>query len=504
MSNMIEKQCDVAIIGGGLGGLVAGALLAKKGKKVILIEQHHSIGGCASTFNRSKCTIEVSLHEMDGLDRTDIKTLIFRELKVLDCVKFIKLPEVYSVHRNYSNFIFPTCKKLAIQKLVKEFPKDEFGINEYFSTVSAIRKAISLLSLRCFGKKYCNKKNDLSILSKYSQISVGEYLDSIIHNEWLKLILLANISYYHDDPYTLSFIYFCIAQESYYNGSWYIEGGSQQLSNHFADIIMKNEGKIITKYVVTDILIENGVAVGIKCVSSKKNKDAHVKISSQYTISNTSFCNVEKMLPIDMRVSFMKNVKSFKESCSCTSIYLIFKTKIPSEIIDSQYNVIIYPKHINCLKELSNKQYNDKIINFVYYSQVDPTLSEKTNKTVGTITVVDDISHWDNLTSEEYEQQKKTIAQILIKRVDAIIPLSDFIENYEVATPKTIEKFTLNPKGAIYGFSQIPKQSGSFRPKNETEIPNLYMASAWTNPGGGFSGAIISGFMCANKILKIK
>jgi len=41
---------DVIVIGGGNGGVSAGALLAKQGRKVLLLEQSPAIGGCCSTF----------------------------------------------------------------------------------------------------------------------------------------------------------------------------------------------------------------------------------------------------------------------------------------------------------------------------------------------------------------------------------------------------------------------------------------------------------------------
>ncbi len=64
---------DIIIIGGGLGGLTAGAKLSKEGKKVLLIEQHDRPGGCATTFKRGDYTMEVGLHEMDGPSPSDIK-----------------------------------------------------------------------------------------------------------------------------------------------------------------------------------------------------------------------------------------------------------------------------------------------------------------------------------------------------------------------------------------------------------------------------------------------
>ncbi len=65
---------DAIIIGAGLGGLIAGAKLSKGGKKVLLIEQHSVPGGCATSFKRGDFTMEVGLHEMDGLHKKDLKT----------------------------------------------------------------------------------------------------------------------------------------------------------------------------------------------------------------------------------------------------------------------------------------------------------------------------------------------------------------------------------------------------------------------------------------------
>ena len=59
-------QYDVIIVGGGMAGLSSGAHLASKGLKVLLLEQHHKVGGCATNFTRGDYTFEVALHELAG------------------------------------------------------------------------------------------------------------------------------------------------------------------------------------------------------------------------------------------------------------------------------------------------------------------------------------------------------------------------------------------------------------------------------------------------------
>ncbi|MFM6279406.1 MAG: phytoene desaturase family protein, partial [Dolichospermum sp.] len=102
---------------------------------------------------------------------------------------------------------------------------------------------------------------------------------------------------------------------------------------------------------------------------------------------------------------------------------------------------------------------------------------------------------------QEYKKKKESIAQIALERLEKeITGISGEVEHYEVATSKTIQRYTLNPQGTPYGFAAIPSQVGLFRLPNKSPIPGLYFASAWTYPGHGFGGTIISGYLCARQV----
>ena len=108
-----------------------------------------------------------------------------------------------------------------------------------------------------------------------------------------------------------------------------------------------------------------------------------------------------------------------------------------------------------------------------------------------------------NLSDDEYKAKKEEAACDFIERLNELFPgIKDGIDFYEVGTPKTIMLYTLNPLGTPYGFAQIPSQSGMKRMKHKSPIKNLYFASAWTMPGGGFTGAILSGYFCVEEILR--
>jgi all-trans-retinol 13,14-reductase len=238
-------EYDVVIIGAGLGGLTAGAKLAREGKKVLLVEQHNQPGGCATTFKRGDFTLEVGLHEMDGLGPRDMKNRIFGELEVTGNVELIRVPEFYRFVGKNITISIPHDAAEATKVLKEAFPDEANGIDAYF-------------------EQLLNPKKKAADGGPIQDTSVGEFLDSIIKNEDLKLVLLGNLGYFHDDPYSLSLAYYTIAQGSYYSGgASFIKGGSQMLSDHLAKFIKDHGGEVILNHIVTGLTSENGKLTGI-------------------------------------------------------------------------------------------------------------------------------------------------------------------------------------------------------------------------------------------------
>ena len=77
---MAGKQ--VVVIGAGIGGLTAGALLAHRGYSVLMLEQALVPGGCASTFKRQGFTFDVGATQVAGLEPGGIHHRIFAELEI--------------------------------------------------------------------------------------------------------------------------------------------------------------------------------------------------------------------------------------------------------------------------------------------------------------------------------------------------------------------------------------------------------------------------------------
>jgi len=496
---------DVVIIGAGLGGLTAGLKLTREGKKVAIVEQHFIPGGCATTFKRKGYTVEVGLHELDGLYEGDNKVDIFKEFGVFDGVNIIDVPEFYRYRRGEFDFVLPDSADEAKEALKKRFPEEDTAIDTFFDIIISLRNELSSMpqiTLNIIFKipfipiKY-------PYFLKYNKYTVSDFLDSITDNEELKMLFAANTNYYHDDPQSLSLLYFAAGQGSYFQGGGhYIQGGSQKLSNYLADEITKRGGEIFYRTLATKITENKGVVTGIHAQNTKTDED--LVFEAPVVIANNAIPNL-----IDMHSSKETALKEKQRShkydaaCSITTLYLGF-TKQPSEFGCKHYSTFIAAENVTSLKGVSESlhgPFSERGYVFVDYSQIDSQLAPE-GKGLGAICVIDYMSEWEHLTKEEYKAKKQEVADILIERLNKEYPgIKEVIEYSEVGSPKTIERYTLNPEGSPYGFAQTPHQAIANRIKQRGVLKGFYYASAWTIPGGGFTGAINSGYSCARQVL---
>jgi all-trans-retinol 13,14-reductase len=524
------KNYDVIVIGGGLGGLIAGAKLAKEGKKVLLIEQHTVPGGYATTFRRKDFLVEAGLHEMDGLDPDDAKLPILKELGVLEHLDFVEVPEFYRFKSSRTDIVVPANTDEAIEVLVAAFPEEKKGIHTFFWIIHAISREIRQLPLEQWKTKLqmpifpllyphlavATSKASALLFPLFALLhpnllfgrydTVGNFVDGIIRNEELKLLLLANFPYYHDDPYALSLIYFSVAQSSYYRGGGhFIKGGSQKLSDYLAHYITTHGGEVLLGRLVTRILAENGKAVGVVHRKTRGGEPDEESVFAETVIANAAVPNVVNMLPDRESALLRSKTSNLQYSCSILNLYLGFKREV-SALNNRSYSTFVFDEGITTLKDAANNVHADfskRGFAFVDYSQIDSGLAPA-GKSFGSLCTTDYLSDWEGLDQEQYREKKEMVAQILIGRLEKLIPgIREEIEYYEMGTAKTLQRYTLNPGGVIYGYAQLPKQSGLlYRVPNRSPVKNLYFASAWSNPGGGFTGAILGGWFCALEILR--
>lgn len=478
---------NISIIGAGLGGLTAGALLAKKGHKVTILEQHSIVGGCATTFNRKGgFTCEVGLHEMESVYTNPHIKEIFDSLGVYENIEFIKAPEFFSVITKNGKFIMPDGLENAQRTLIEKFPKEEKGIKKYFKLIAKIHKSLSTLQSASWYHYLVFPIFFWDILVYKSQ-NVMKVLDNIIEDKELKFILNTNIQYYNDNPNTLSFLMHSVAQYSYYSGGgWFIKGGSGRLSDYLAKVINDNGGKIITKAHVIACYKNN-----LKYIYKKKT----ISIETDTIISNLS--------PEQTYRLYNKEYKEKREIAnSLLTIYLGFSQNIKSVYGKGEYSNFIFDDiaSVGELNIIIKKDISQRGFVFVDYSQINSGLCKSRNKSFGAICTIDYFDEWQNLDEEEYQSKKSDLLVSSLRKLEKYYPnISSLVEYAEVGTAKTVQHYIQTPKGTAYGFKPTPKQFFKVPKSKSKEIDNLYFVGQWVI-AGGFSPAIVSGGLCFKEL----
>lgn len=473
---------DVIIIGGGLGGLTAGAKLSREGKRVLLLEQHSVPGGYATTFRHKEFRVEAGLHEMDGFGGGNLKQKIFTELDIFNHVKFPEIPDFYRAVTQRKDITVPHDLHVAKDLLLANFPHEAAGLDTYFRRMEQFRKY--------------RPESETEVFD-----SIGAYLDRLIEDADLKLILLGNLMAFSDDPYLLSMDYYAQAQGAYYNsGSVFIEGGSQVLSDYLAGYIESHGGKVCCRHLAVEILMDSGLCSGVKYRSLRDGTD-HTARTKQVVVNASLPQVATSLLPEEFGRKLIDLTGDRMPGASLYTLYLCFDRPL-KEIGNPCYCTCVYGPDVNTPNDIgrnSHGRFGDKTYVLTDYSHIRSGLAPE-GKSFAALVAEDYLNYWDGMTPEEYKRRKAEVTASFLSRLEQLVPgLNRHLVWYDAATARTMKRYTLNTDAAVYGFAQNP---GPRTKQRISPVANLHIASAWDKFGGGFSGVIYSGYFAALEALR--
>jgi len=239
--------------GSGLGGLTAAALLARAGRRTLVLERSNSVGGAASTYKAGDLVIEAALHETsDPHDPCDPKHDVLARAGVLDAVEWVPTGGLYEVRGGPvgAPFGLPEGFAAARAALLARFPAAGAGIATILGDAERIATGLGVLSR---GRAaFRDPREGAAALIKLGPLvrdwrrSLSEVFSRAFgDNEAIKCALAANLAYYHDDPDTLWWVFFALAQGGYLgSGGRFIRGGSQRLSSALARAVKTAGGDV--------------------------------------------------------------------------------------------------------------------------------------------------------------------------------------------------------------------------------------------------------------------
>ena len=140
---------DAVVIGSGLGGLTAAALLASRGRSVCVIERNHSVGGAASIFRSGALTIEPSLHQTaDPRNPLDPRHEFMNQLGLLEDIEWLPVRPFFRTRGGPVGeaFDLPVGFEAAEQALAERYPRSRDGVRRTLGAMKALTRGVAHLS----------------------------------------------------------------------------------------------------------------------------------------------------------------------------------------------------------------------------------------------------------------------------------------------------------------------------------------------------------------------
>jgi phytoene dehydrogenase-like protein len=487
---------DAVVVGAGLGGLTTAAILARAGRKVLVLERSNSVGGAASSYKVGDLFVEGSLHETSNpTTSNDRKHDALVRAGVLDDVAWSPSRIFYEVRGGplSAPLIMPDHFAGAREILIRRFPDARAGIEHILQDMqnyAASREALSSL-----GNSSTTDEQPLSLQQK---------LDSVLgDNEALKCAIAANLSYYHDDPATLDWRFFASLQGSFLqNGACFIHGGSQRLSSALARAIRMAGGHVVLRRNVQTISprTDGGIFV---THTAKDGNDAQT-IEAAHVVSNAAPETTAAMLPDDSAAHLRHHYAGRHPSISLFALTLGL-SKLPREFGVTSYSTQLLPPWMTHLSQYAQggallaDEPGDHMppLAIVDYAAIDSGLPAPPY--VLSVVGPDRLSNWDGLDLDAYRAKRARWQTAIVTYLNGHYPgLAASVTATSFNTALSVRQYLGTPHGAAYGFAPTLASAPN---SPRTVIEGLYLSSAYAN-FGGYTGVIEGAAICADMILR--
>jgi prolycopene isomerase len=488
----IDTSWDAIVVGSGLGGLTAAARMATAGLRVLVLEQHVYAGGYAHHFLRrvrgtkTVYDFDVALHQtgdlMPGRGMHDVLT----KLGVLPQLRLRQFDVAYRTCGPAHDVKVPADAAAYEALLCDLVPDEARGIHGLFQNLREIdapgqASAPSPAALASMGQ------------------SLDQLLDAHVRDERVRAIFSTLWGYIGLVPSQASAFLYARMWASYHlGGCFYIEGGGQALSDAFVRVIESHGGRVVLRAEVTAIETQDGRITGVE---TKRRG----RFRAPVVVSNAAAPLTMHTLLDDPSLAAADHVRVDELPLSCSIHQTYVGIRGDASKLGLADRTAFYSRSYDFEEELRGLESGDYARQgwmLGNHSLADPAHSPP-GRSVLHATIMADGRLWENLDEATYRERKRDLESFLIDRLAEAIPdLRERIEICETGTPHTMQRYSMNPAGAIYGYASSPTSHSIHRPEPRTSVPGLYLAGAWTFPGAGFTGTMMSGWNTARLVFE--
>jgi phytoene dehydrogenase-like protein len=476
-------DCEIVVVGGGIGGLTVAALLAERGMNVCLLERQSEVGGCAASFEKFGFTFEQGYGIYSSWGPGEIHQRIFSELPVeppdtqsLDPTYLVRLPDHSEVEvgtdlRRFEESlrkVFPECADRAIA-FYREL--NELGTN----LRQLLQQSPGLISASKASRAYTLLKNGKA---GAKILAAGDSVNGRLHglsfrfrrfvDAQLQILAQGNSD---DVPYLQA----ALALSDVSHGMFAIHGGSAALAGRLADSIKGSGGSIKLDSPVLRLAYDSGgSAVGVDLLSGEKIT-ASTAIVSNLTVWDT----YGKLVGLNRTPP---EIRKQLQTLRSWGAYLLFLS------LDDHGSGSPGSERLLTVADWQADANYSPENNQLFFNAAPPwdrrAPAGKRAVTLHAFTEVDDWFSF-HVSEEESEAKDQQMLEACWERLHAAMPeLGSSVEVIESINPRGYYDQTRRKLGMVGDVAPAGSEFWQAQPSYLTSLPNLFIISDTTSPGG--------------------
>ncbi len=487
----------IGVIGAGIGGLTAAALLARRGCEVVVWEQAAQVGGCASTFRRGAFTFDVGATQVAGLEPGGIHHEVFTELG-------IPLPPaqwcdpacaVYLPGESQPVQVWRDPQRWQAERQ-RQFPGSErfWQVLDYLFAVGwqfqQRQPVIPPRSLEDWAGLLRAVDADTLLISPLSLLTVGQvmYWLGLGQDQRLKTFLDMQLKLYSQcDANETALLYGATALGIAHapQGLHHLHGSMQVLSQGLLQGLYRWGGRVRRRHRVTEIRVQRNRVRGV-WVENQRGERWYEPVD--HLVANVTAADVVRLLGAATPPGYRQRIEQLPPASGCFVLYLGVKAAaIPHHC----------PLHLQFMYDAKGGIGENNSL-FVSVSQAG---DGRAPLGMGTIIASSftDIGLWE---TGDYLALKQQYTNQALAHLGKFFDLSpDKVIHCEAATPRTFARYTARSQGMVGGIGQRVSTFGPFGLATRTPVPHLWLVGDSVHPGEGTAGVSYGAVQAVNQIM---
>lgn len=482
-------MADIVVIGAGIGGLTAGALLLKAGHQLTVLEAQTYPGGSAGTYYHKGYRFDAGATLAGGFSpggphaRLGEALGLSWPIEPVDPAWVVHLPNGRSITQWADparwqaewQAVFPGTEQFwKRQEMLADVAWDISSRPfpwppQSFQDILTLGEAVRPKTLKALPYLF----KTVADLTDSTDPDFRAFLDG-------QLLISAQTT-----AEKANALYGSAALDLPRRGVNHVKGGIGSLAETLVDWIRENGGQVLYRQQVEQILLDGGKTAEI--VTKKK-----LKLAGDYFLANVTPWALNRLLQDKAPDRLQEEVSRRQATWGAFTLYLgLDSARLPHDTAD----------HHQVIK--SHDRLGEG--NSVFISLSDPADDSRApaGKRAATLSTHTDISTWWRRREgdkSEYEAWRDRYADKLLNAAERAMPgIKEAVELCLPGTPVTFEFYTGRPKGMVGGFPQ--KSLFDVRGPG-TGVPNLWLVGDSIFPGQSTAAVTLGGMRVADTVLQ--